>query len=150
MIYKINIFDIESALIKLGGTARAIEIQNQILNDNCLGEIPSNYQDAKSFRQTIQRKIEDYCPQAAGFDPAKKSGKFLRIGHGIYSLSASHNTTEFTSIDEIADQLNLLEGAIKTISVNRYERDPLARKICIKHFGCKCFFLRIRLRKNIW
>jgi 5-methylcytosine-specific restriction enzyme A len=30
------------------------------------------------------------------------------------------------------------EGAVKTVSVNRYERNPAARDKCIAHFGAKC------------
>ena len=30
------------------------------------------------------------------------------------------------------------EGAVKTVSVNRYERNPAARDECIAHFGAKC------------
>lgn len=32
----------------------------------------------------------------------------------------------------------LVEGASKTISVNVYERNATARKICIAHYGCIC------------
>ena len=32
----------------------------------------------------------------------------------------------------------LLEGAIKTIAINAYERNPKARKICIEYYGTAC------------
>jgi 5-methylcytosine-specific restriction protein A len=31
------------------------------------------------------------------------------------------------------------EGASRTISVNAYERDPRARKACLKHYGAVCY-----------
>lgn len=36
------------------------------------------------------------------------------------------------------DVTSLSEGTSKTISVNRYERNATARKICIAHYGCIC------------
>ncbi|MGD0884891.1 MAG: hypothetical protein ABSA46_08470 [Thermodesulfovibrionales bacterium] len=32
----------------------------------------------------------------------------------------------------------LVEGAVKTIAINAYERNPKARKICIEHYGTVC------------
>lgn len=34
---------------------------------------------------------------------------------------------------------NLWEGAVKKVLVNRYERNPLARKLCINKYGYRCF-----------
>ncbi|GAA5012642.1 hypothetical protein GCM10025794_00770 [Massilia kyonggiensis] len=87
MNYTVNIADIEQALIGLGGEAKAKNIQDKILVDYCNNSVPENYQNERSFRQTIQRKMEDYCPQADGFDGLKKQAKFLRVGHGLYRLA---------------------------------------------------------------
>lgn len=35
-------------------------------------------------------------------------------------------------------ELQLFEGAIKTVKMNIYERNAYARKKCIEHHGCKC------------
>ncbi|MGD1503065.1 HNH endonuclease [Vibrio harveyi] len=32
-----------------------------------------------------------------------------------------------------------VEGAVKKVLINQYERDPKARRACIDFFGCKCF-----------
>jgi 5-methylcytosine-specific restriction protein A len=40
--------------------------------------------------------------------------------------------------DEVSQNQAHVEGAIQTIQVNRYERDPSAREECIKHFGATC------------
>ena len=41
--------------------------------------------------------------------------------------------------DEVSDiNLELLEGKTKKVSVNIYERNPIARQQCIDHYGCKC------------
>jgi len=51
-----------------------------------------------------------------------------------------HYSLKNTSIiypDDIEDN-NLYEGTKKQITVNAYERNPQARKECIKHYGYKC------------
>lgn len=32
----------------------------------------------------------------------------------------------------------LVEGAVSKVRINAYERNPVARRICIEHFGCAC------------
>lgn len=39
---------------------------------------------------------------------------------------------------EITNSTILKEGATKQISVNVYERNPVARSKCIEHYGCSC------------
>jgi hypothetical protein len=68
MRYTVNISDIEDALISLGGEAKTWDIQDEVLRVHCSGGVPENYKDKRTFRQTIQRKIEEHCPEAAGFD----------------------------------------------------------------------------------
>ncbi|WP_017232909.1 HNH endonuclease [Pandoraea sp. B-6] len=40
--------------------------------------------------------------------------------------------------DQIESAVGLTEGAAQTVMVNRYERDPQARRQCIDHFGARC------------
>jgi 5-methylcytosine-specific restriction protein A len=40
--------------------------------------------------------------------------------------------------EEISETDGLLEGAVRRISVNAYERDPAARQACLLHFGISC------------
>jgi 5-methylcytosine-specific restriction protein A len=139
MIYTVNVKDIEFALQELNGEASTRDIQNRIFSRYCNGALLDNYQSERTFRQTIQRKMEDYCPQAAGFDQSKKEGKFLRIGHGQYRIALGHNGKESTAIEEVLDADQLIEGATTRISVNAYERSAEARSRCIAHYGCKCY-----------
>lgn len=87
--YTVNVKDIESALVDLGGEAKAGEIKDKITNDYCGGNIPENYQDRRSFRETIQRKIEDYCPQSSNFDSSKREAKFERVSRSLYRIIVS-------------------------------------------------------------
>ncbi|WP_227938346.1 HNH endonuclease [Alkalihalobacillus deserti] len=47
-----------------------------------------------------------------------------------------HDLTEGFYPDEVSETLE--EGKCKTVSVNVYERNPIARKRCINHFGVQC------------
>jgi 5-methylcytosine-specific restriction protein A len=38
----------------------------------------------------------------------------------------------------IESDKELVEGAVKQVVVNQYERNPIARQKCIEHFGLKC------------
>lgn len=138
MNYLVNIGDIEQGLLDLGGEARAKSIQDHVLKIHCAGSVPENYQDERSFRQTIQRKIEDYCPQAEGFDATKKEPKFIRVGRGVYRHAAGSNQKDSLAVEEVESPEGLIEGATKVISVNAYERNALARKLCIAHHGYSC------------
>lgn len=52
----------------------------------------------------------------------------------------NYKQTDFEIAEEIpdADKWDLYEGAKKQITVNRYERDPTARKKCLQKYGYKC------------
>jgi len=53
----------------------------------------------------------------------------------------SNNAQEMSTIaEEISEKEagHLFEGAKKQITVNSYERNPEARRKCIKEYGCKC------------
>ena len=43
------------------------------------------------------------------------------------------------SPDEVVDPREYWEGALQWISVNRYERDPEARRKCLEHHGFDCY-----------
>jgi 5-methylcytosine-specific restriction protein A len=40
--------------------------------------------------------------------------------------------------DEVGPDVVHLEGAVSTIQVNRFERDPAARRKCIAYYGAQC------------
>lgn len=45
---------------------------------------------------------------------------------------------DFTFPDEVSNTEALIEGAGKQVTVNIYERNPLARLRCIEHYGYAC------------
>ena len=45
---------------------------------------------------------------------------------------------EISSCHEVNEKSTYVEGAVKQVLVNRYERDPKARAECIQHYRCVC------------
>lgn len=37
-----------------------------------------------------------------------------------------------------AEKAELYEGSFRSVQVNKYERNPSARRMCIEHYGCYC------------
>jgi 5-methylcytosine-specific restriction protein A len=55
-----------------------------------------------------------------------------------YTTLLAEETEEFFSPEEIAEPANLIEGTIKKIWVNVYERNTKARDACLEEFGTIC------------
>ncbi|MCK0165912.1 HNH endonuclease [Marinobacter sp. S6332] len=49
-----------------------------------------------------------------------------------------NESEEFIAPSEVQGAGVFIEGAVKKVLVNRYEREPKARKACIDHFGATC------------
>ncbi len=54
--------------------------------------------------------------------------------------------TSFLALPEEADSPRIQEGALRQVTVNRYERDGRARKLCVEHYGDSCSVCEIRMR----
>jgi len=78
----IDVTEIIRALRELGGKARAKDIKDKVTANR--GGIPSIYKTNTTFRETIQRKIEDHCPQSKDY---KGPTYFIRIDRGIYEIA---------------------------------------------------------------
>lgn len=61
----IEVHEIVQALRELGGEAQAKEIKDRITASR--GGIPPQYRTSHTFRETIQKKIEDHCPQSKNY-----------------------------------------------------------------------------------
>ena len=55
-----------------------------------------------------------------------------------YSVIAKVEIVEIFPDEVIETDNSLLEGKIREVKVNIYERNPIARQQCIDHYGCKC------------
>jgi len=64
-----------------------------------------------------------------------------------YTTLLDNDMEDFISPEEIAQSEGLVEGTMKTITVNVYERNPKARKECIEHFKCICSVCELDFEK---
>ena len=48
------------------------------------------------------------------------------------------NSPDDLLAEEVPWQADLYEGAVSQIQVNKYERNPVARALCIQHYGLAC------------
>lgn len=71
-----------------------------------------------------------------GFIPDLKQRNLQKIGNFWY---ASDGALSNLLPEEVSDPEKHLEGTSKTISINAYERNQIARQDCIKHYGATCF-----------
>ena len=74
---------------------------------------------------------------------ATHPGKVKKVGDWVSALRAYYyfvnvHTYAHTSADEIVEKETFLEGAKRRVAVNAYERDPEARRLCIKRYGWDC------------
>ncbi len=81
MSRSVTIEIIVDALKELGGKARAKDIKDRVTEK--MGGIPPHYSSSHSYRETIQRLIEDYCPESANYVGIPK---FRRLYRGLYEL----------------------------------------------------------------
>ena len=73
--------EIIDALRELGGEAEVSKIKDRV-RDNRHGR-PSQYRNDHTYRNTIQKIVEDHCPES---DNYCKSPFFERVAHGRYRL----------------------------------------------------------------
>ena len=135
--YTVTVDDIEASLVMLGGEAPVHRLQTHVLAERCGGEVPSNYKSERTYRQTVQRIIENYCPQAVG-SHRRRGAKFLRTAPGVYRLAGPAAPAAIALAEEISSPALYVEGATTTIAINSYERSAAARIACIAHYGCSC------------
>lgn len=70
-----------------------------------------------------------------GFEPTLTQKSLVRVGGKWY---ASDDAVTTSIPEEVSKPERYFEGATKTIAVNAYERNGMARSACIKHHGAVC------------
>jgi hypothetical protein len=73
-----------------------------------------------------------------------QSCKYLRIGKHLHVPDSISSIPGYVYVgndklaEEVSDTGQIIEGAVKRITINAYERNSTARKKCIAHHGHKC------------
>ena len=89
---------------------------------------PMVYSDANIDGGIGPAKIE-------GFTPKLTSKSLIRVGPCWY---ASDDKLGPRLAEELTPGEKLVEGSSKSVSVNSYERNPVARAKCLEHHGYTC------------
>lgn len=94
-----------------------------------LKTFPMKYSDANIDENDVgPAKIESFTP--------KLERKYLtRVGSNWYAFDGKISAQ---IAEEVDNNEILIEGTSKTISVNVYERNLVARAKCVSHYGYKC------------
>ncbi|MBW6480671.1 MAG: HNH endonuclease [Bacteroidales bacterium] len=84
----------------------------------------------------------DYYEEVAGANVKKGREIYVKFYDKVRSVADS---TIFP--DEVSSDEEYSEGKTKSVLVNSYERNHIARQKCIKHFGCKCQVCKFNFHK---
>ena len=142
----IQIHEIVEALRLLGGTAQAKHIKDKVTE--LRGGMPSHYGRSHSYRETIQKQIEDHCPQSANWR-STNTALFERIDRGVYRLYGASAPPESAAqalaaqvradLEALAEEENTaLEGGKSARLVSYFERNAGLRAAAIAHHGLTC------------
>jgi 5-methylcytosine-specific restriction protein A len=70
------------------------------------------------------------------FTPVLSPKRMIRRGSQWYA--ARPDSAELRIPEELDPSTPLFEGAWRSIRINVYERNPVARAQCLAHYGCRC------------
>ena len=92
------------------------------------------YLDLRAAKDTVDPRAEfGYGP------PARFLQRIIKDEESAAKLvSRLECQMEFTGPDEINTAAGLLEGGVSTVAVDVHERNPVARRQCIEHWGTTC------------
>ena len=113
---------------------RLVEVDNY-----CLKTFPIIYSD---------RLVDEHGvgpSSIKGFVPELSLRSINKIGPRWYA------STEWQSAripEEVSDTQKYIEGAVRPIQINAYERNAKARQACIQHYGAICFVCEFDFRSR--
>jgi 5-methylcytosine-specific restriction enzyme A len=88
--------------------------------------------DVELFDQEGEAKIQSFEEQLYNKAFVKSGSNWYAVDEGTdFQLTISNP-------DELDESEGYTEGAVKTVSVNAYERNPQARERCLAHHGYSC------------
>jgi len=138
----IELEEIVTALRLLGGEAQAKYIKDKVTE--LRGGMPAHYGSSHSYRETIQKKIEDYCPQSGNWKPLNEP-HFEKVRRGVYRLiekADKENQVLKNQIEDdlksLADEENAVEGGKKAKLIAYFERNSALRAAAVEFHGTSC------------
>jgi len=99
-------------------------------------EIQTNYFRIRLLEQTDREELSYEFLKDNGLKGAIQSPR--RLDDNLASYIEKYFKLESSTYPDSDIPENFYEGAVKTVTVNKYERNPIARKKCIEYHGCEC------------
>lgn len=115
------------SLLDLNGKATLTEIYDKV------SELYPNLATG-TFKNTIRARIYENSSDSEHFNGNNDLFYSENKGSGVWGL---RNYQLPIIAEEVIDK-NLIEGSVKTIAINAYERNIKARKKCIEYYGAVC------------
>ena len=142
----IELEEIITALRLLGGQAQAKYIKDKVTEVR--GGMPAHYGRSHSYRETIQKKIEDHCPQSENWKSSNEP-YFERVSRGVYRLIEKANTDQqafddslakqvASDLEALSDEESGTEGGKKAKLIAYFERNPALRAAAVAFHGTTC------------
>jgi 5-methylcytosine-specific restriction enzyme A len=120
-------------------------VDSQITYDNTFWLDEEKYEQSKEYERSRVRLVDEVDTPDLSLAKLRNHGLKGNI-QGAMKLTGElrdyimsffeHNLTEGYYPDEVTGPLE--EGKRKTVSVNVYERNPIARKQCMDYYGVQC------------
>ena len=110
---------------------------------------------AREFGKSLVAHIVKYYP--VNENGMVNQGYFFQFDVPSLSLVLSHTLADLptwlapyrgTTPSTPIDARNLMEGALSRITMNKYERDPDARRLCVEHHGTRCQVCKAELGEH--
>ena len=107
---------------------------NTFATDYYLGKIyqENGIQGLRKALLSLSQHI-DYYEDKSGTSVKKRREVYLKY---LKLLDLESNETLYP--DEVDHTIRYSEGKSKQVLVNTYERNPVARQVCIEHYGASC------------
>jgi hypothetical protein len=109
----IYVEEIIIALQQLGGEAQAKAIKDQVTKNR--GGIPAHYKRSHSYRETIQKIIEDHCPQSANY---RYEAIFQKTKYGRYKLLRNTFPFSYSPSEQVKEKDISYITKIQTPQIN--------------------------------
>lgn len=131
MNYKDAIID---ALCHLNGEAHISEICDYISQNDTLDYLKSN----PNWKEQISNSITTHSSDSQSFKGGEDIFYTTKYRSGIWGYRGYKEYKELFAIyDEKPIAIKLTEGNKTAVLVNKYERSPQARALCINHYKAK-------------
>jgi len=128
-----------------GKTTNYIDIEFDILINPAINILFDN----KLLDKTDQNKIQQWFPQQSGISIKPEIISLLESNWFDFIRENKYIGNGFVSNDVVSNEIeSYMEGKSKEVTQTRYERNPQARKTCLKHHGYSCQICEFNFEKT--